>query len=152
MIGVSQTVEHEDLKASLRADGVRSDSSSVSQHLAYYSIWWVESGNSSHYLDSSHIRTNLVGLLPTSRGTITLSSADPAAAPLIDPNYYSTEADRYRIREGVGTLAKFFGETATDQKMVVSETLSEGCTALTSRSSDADIDKLMVERAVYVQS
>ncbi len=35
----------------------------------------------------------------TSRGTLRLASADPAAAPLIDPNYLATEADRIGLRE-----------------------------------------------------
>ena len=37
---------------------------------------------------------------PTSRGTLRLQSADPAAAPLIDPNYLATEADRQSMRAG----------------------------------------------------
>ena len=35
----------------------------------------------------------------TSRGTLRLASANPAAAPLIDPNYLATEEDRVEMRE-----------------------------------------------------
>jgi choline dehydrogenase len=39
-------------------------------------------------------------LRPESRGEISLASADPFAAPLIDPNYLATEEDRRALREG----------------------------------------------------
>jgi choline dehydrogenase len=38
---------------------------------------------------------------PESRGTLRLASANPADAPLIDPNYLATERDRYEIRQGL---------------------------------------------------
>lgn len=38
---------------------------------------------------------------PESRGTVRLASADPADAPLIDPNYLATDRDRQEIREGL---------------------------------------------------
>jgi len=41
---------------------------------------------------------------PASRGRLTLASADPAAAPLIDPNYLAEEADRVAMREGLKML------------------------------------------------
>lgn len=37
-------------------------------------------------MDGSHITTRVMGLLPWSRGTVTLSSNDPADNPIIDPN------------------------------------------------------------------
>ena len=40
-------------------------------------------------------------LHPESRGTITLSSADPAAPPIIQANYLATELDRTLIRQGL---------------------------------------------------
>jgi choline dehydrogenase len=39
-------------------------------------------------------------LRPESRGEVTLASADPFAAPQIDPNYLATEEDRRALREG----------------------------------------------------
>ncbi len=38
---------------------------------------------------------------PESRGSLRLASADPAAAPLIDPNYLATERDRLEMRQGL---------------------------------------------------
>ncbi|MEM1105941.1 MAG: choline dehydrogenase [Pseudomonadota bacterium] len=40
-------------------------------------------------------------LRPESRGAITLRSADPFDAPVIDPNYLAAEEDRRALREGV---------------------------------------------------
>ncbi len=37
---------------------------------------------------------NSCNMRPTSRGTVTLRSADPTAMPVIDPNYHDTEFDR----------------------------------------------------------
>jgi choline dehydrogenase-like flavoprotein len=41
----------------------------------------------------------------TSRGNITLESADPAVQPRIDFNYLSTQSDRERLREGIRVAA-----------------------------------------------
>lgn len=54
---------------------------------------------------------NFYQLRPESRGTITLASADPGAAPLMDPNYLSAEADIRCMRDGT-RLARQIGETA----------------------------------------
>ncbi|AXC48632.1 choline dehydrogenase [Paracoccus suum] len=40
-------------------------------------------------------------LRPESRGTITLASADPAEAPLIQPNYLATQTDRDTLVAGI---------------------------------------------------
>ena len=47
---------------------------------------------------------------PRSRGSIRLSSADPSAAPLIDPNYLAEEADRAAYLEALD-LAQQVGAT-----------------------------------------
>ncbi|MEO1224150.1 MAG: choline dehydrogenase [Pseudomonadota bacterium] len=44
---------------------------------------------------------NFYQLRPDSRGTVRVASADPDAAPLIDPNYLAAEADRACLRDGV---------------------------------------------------
>ena len=40
------------------------------------------------------VTLNSAYLRPRSRGTVRLASADPAAAPLIDPNYWEDPHDR----------------------------------------------------------
>lgn len=42
-----------------------------------------------------------VATVPDSRGSIRLASADPAAAPLIDPNYLGAETDVRRMLDGI---------------------------------------------------
>jgi choline dehydrogenase len=42
-----------------------------------------------------------VHLTPASRGTVTLRSADPEAAPRIDPNYLAADGDRRAMLDGI---------------------------------------------------
>jgi choline dehydrogenase-like flavoprotein len=48
------------------------------------------------------VTLNSAYLRPASRGTVRLAGADPAAAPLIDPNYWAEPEDRRRALEGLG--------------------------------------------------
>jgi choline dehydrogenase-like flavoprotein len=47
------------------------------------------------------VTVNSAYLRPASRGTVRLASADPAVAPLIDPNYWEAPEDRRRALEGL---------------------------------------------------
>lgn len=51
----------------------------------------------------------------TSTGTIRLASADPAAAPLIDPNYLATEVDVVDFRNTVKLTRKIAAQSAFDK-------------------------------------
>lgn len=52
--------------------------------------------------ESSTFGMFIVGLTkPNSRGSVRLQTKDPAAAPKIDPNFYSDISDLYRIMDGV---------------------------------------------------
>ncbi len=52
-------------------------------------------------LKNAGVTLNSAYLHPRSRGTVRLSSADPAAAPLIDPNYWEDPHDRQMSLEGL---------------------------------------------------
>jgi len=91
-------------------------------------------------MDGTHITTSVVGLLPTSRGTISLASTDPETAPLIDPNYYATEADRYVMCTGLRKMTQVVLETPQGQELIQSETVPEGFEKLNSKSTDEAID------------
>ena len=52
-------------------------------------------------LNNAGVTLNSAYLHPRSRGTVRLASADPAAAPLIDPNYWSDPHDRAMSLEGL---------------------------------------------------
>jgi choline dehydrogenase len=51
-------------------------------------------------------------LRPTSRGTVSISSPDPAAAPVIDPNYLDTEEDRHMAREAIKLTRRLMQQPA----------------------------------------
>ncbi|KAF2177453.1 GMC oxidoreductase [Zopfia rhizophila CBS 207.26] len=77
-------------------------------------------------LDGTVIMTFYMGCLPTSRGSITLSSTDPSDPPVINPNYYATETDRYVMCQGWRTISKLMLETPEGQDMVSGEVKPEG--------------------------
>jgi choline dehydrogenase-like flavoprotein len=52
-------------------------------------------------LKNPGVTLNSALLRPRSRGTLRLASADPAAAPLIDPNYWADSYDRTMALEGL---------------------------------------------------
>ncbi|KAL9583416.1 MAG: hypothetical protein Q9212_002723 [Teloschistes hypoglaucus] len=90
-------------------------------------------------VDGSHIASGVLLYQPTSRGRITLASADSSDEPTVDPNYYSTTADKKRFRDGVRRMAEFM-QTPAAREMIVGETPPEGIPVLSSDSSDEDID------------
>jgi choline dehydrogenase len=53
-------------------------------------------------------------LRPQSRGTISIKSADPLVAPVIQPNYLEAEEDRRAMREGTKIARDLFAQTAFD--------------------------------------
>lgn len=58
--------------------------------------------------------SNVFVMRPESRGEIRLASADPRAAPLIDPRYLSAESDLVRTRAAVCILRDIFAQRALD--------------------------------------
>ncbi len=56
-------------------------------------------------VNGSYITTETIILTPTSRGYVTIASSNPEDPPIIDCNFNATEADRYILREGSGTLS-----------------------------------------------
>jgi choline dehydrogenase-like flavoprotein len=91
-------------------------------------------------LDGSAIMSFHIGFLPTSRGLITLKSADPADAPVIDPNFLATEADRFVMREGWRLLSRLMLETPEGKHLVAEEVVPEGHRSLESDAPDDLID------------
>ena len=53
-------------------------------------------------------------LRPESRGYISIKSADPLSAPIIQPNYLEAEEDRRALREGVRQAREVFAQKAFD--------------------------------------
>ncbi|WHO23441.1 GMC family oxidoreductase N-terminal domain-containing protein [Agrobacterium tumefaciens] len=63
-------------------------------------------------LKNAGVTLNSAYLHPRSCGTVRLSSPDPAAAPLIDPNYWSDPHDRKMSLEGLKIAREIFQQAA----------------------------------------
>ena len=92
-------------------------------------------------IDGTAIMSYYMACLPSSRGSITLASPDPAAHPVIDPNYSATEADRFVMREGWRVLSKLMLETPEGKELVIDEITPEGHHCLSSTAPDEEIDR-----------
>ncbi|OQP86751.1 alanine-phosphoribitol ligase [Rhizobium rhizosphaerae] len=73
-------------------------------------------------LKNAGVTLNSAYLHPRSRGTVRLSSADPAAAPLIDPNYWADPHDRTMSLEGL-KIAREIMQQAALKPFVLAERL-----------------------------
>ncbi|OOF97503.1 GMC oxidoreductase [Aspergillus carbonarius ITEM 5010] len=91
-------------------------------------------------MDGNHISSPVVLLLPTSRGRVTLASADPTVDPVLDPRYLDTETDRAAIRAGMRMALRVM-ETEAAQEVIDGETPPPGHEPITSACSDADLDR-----------
>lgn len=85
-------------------------------------------------------------LLPTSRGSIRLKDANPESFPLIDPNHFAAEADRYVLREGLRKVHRLLRETAAGQEFIESEAVEDGCRQVSSESTDEELNDLIRRR------
>ncbi|WP_370249090.1 GMC family oxidoreductase [Nocardioides sp.] len=79
--------------------------------------WAYPAGNQDepvmHEVDKVPSLTVLTTLIyPKSRGTLRLASADPTAAPLIDPQYLADSADLDLLVEGTGLVRDIFASSA----------------------------------------
>ena len=91
-------------------------------------------------LDGTHIASAVLSMAPTSRGSIKLASPDPKDPPLIDPNYYATEADRVALRTSIRQVLRLFLGTAVGRDIVEAEVPPNGLPALGLECEDAEID------------
>ena len=89
--------------------------------------------------DGTLITTIALNHLPTTRGTITLASTDPAVSPIIDHNHLDTEADRYRHRLLIRTIQKLM-DTPSGKEMVIEEVVPEGLKPVSAGSTNEEVD------------
>ena len=73
-------------------------------------------------LTNAGVTLNTAYLRPKSRGTVRLVSADPAAAPLLDPNYWSDPHDRRMAIKGLRLAREILSQPAM-KRYVQSEVL-----------------------------
>ncbi|KAI0474888.1 GMC oxidoreductase-domain-containing protein [Xylariaceae sp. FL0804] len=75
--------------------------------------------------DSNHLTSMTVGFLPTSRGRVTLRSAQPSENPKIEFNYLCTAVDRYVFRAGLRQLTKFMLGSSFGREYIAGESAPE---------------------------
>lgn len=92
-------------------------------------------------MNGNSIMTYYMGCLPTSRGSITLSSNDPSAPPVIDPNYYATETDKHVMREGFRMHSRLMLDTPEGKELVAEEYTPPGLASAGLDASDEQIDE-----------
>jgi choline dehydrogenase-like flavoprotein len=84
-------------------------------------------------LRNAGVTLNTAYLRPASRGTVRLASADPAAPPLVDPNYWSQPPDREMAIKGLRLAREIMRQPAL-RRFVQNEVLPGSA-----RQSDADL-------------
>lgn len=82
-------------------------------------------------------------LHPTSTGTVSLRSSDPAAAPRIDPNFFATPEDQRAMKEGVRLMEALVEQPSV--KRWITEELGDP-----SGSTDASLLAYIRRKAVSV--
>ncbi|KAF2011071.1 GMC oxidoreductase [Aaosphaeria arxii CBS 175.79] len=89
----------------------------------------------------THVSFVALHLLPVSRGTIALKSANPKDEPIIDPKFMSTNTDRYIIRRAIRDVLRLVEtEPLASELDGEAPPLDHGHPALTSKSTDGEID------------
>ena len=92
-------------------------------------------------IDGSHITTLCVCLTTTSRGSVTIRSANAEEPPVIDVNSNATKSDRYILREALRKVSRILLETETGKSFISHEVTPEGHAPITKDTSDEEIDK-----------
>ncbi|KAF2737218.1 mitochondrial putative choline dehydrogenase [Polyplosphaeria fusca] len=93
-------------------------------------------------LGGKHMAFTSLHLLPIARGTVTLCSANPNDEPVIDPKFLSTATDRFILRTAIRHTL-LFTETSPLADEIEGETPPVGWRALTSKSTDEEIEDRM---------
>jgi choline dehydrogenase-like flavoprotein len=91
-------------------------------------------------MDGSHVRTRVIGFLPTSRGSVTLRSGKVEDDPVIDPGYYQTEVDKYVMRTGIKALSKMLTRNF-GREFIEGETTPEGLKPVGADTTDEELDR-----------
>jgi len=104
-------------------------------------IWWpLLSGKQQHLFS-----VGVVGLHPLSRGSVTLRSADPTAAPRIVINALTERADIETLRRGIREARRIY--RTPPQKELTGEEITPGKDI----TSDADLDSFILRTAQLTQ-
>ncbi|KAK8024514.1 hypothetical protein PG993_012580 [Apiospora rasikravindrae] len=130
------------------AEGANEDTAAVMENFILYMP--LPSMDPVIPMDGTHITTVMVSLHPTSRGRVTISSADAQAPPVIDPNYLSTESDRHVWRASLRRMAALVAGDGTTlgREIVESETPPSAFTPMSVDADDAYLDARVAAGAI----
>ena len=93
----------------------------------------IDHGRKAPYLEAFQVHVG--PMRPTSRGWLKLKSKSPKDHPIIQPNYLSTEIDRWEMRESVKLSRELFAQKAFDEFRDIE--LEPGIEANTDEAIDA---------------
>jgi choline dehydrogenase len=97
-------------------------------------------------MDGSAITTISLNHLPTSRGRITLESADPKDSPVIDHQHLSTKKDKLVIRTAARKALDLMN-TSSGKEIVTGELVAPDRTPLVLGATDEEIDIRIKEQS-----
>ena len=90
--------------------------------------------------DGLHIASSLILMLPTSRGRVSLASASINDPPCIDPQYYTTAADRHTLIQGVQRFTSTMLGSSKGRAIFEKEVPPPGMPPLQPTSNAEEID------------
>lgn len=96
--------------------------------------------------ESAYISIVALHMQPLSRGTVTLRSADPKDLPICNPNFFSTNTDRFIMRAAIRDNLRL-AATVPLAEEIGDEIAPVGFGTLTESSSDEDMDARVREFA-----
>ena len=140
MIGVEWLLFRKGLGATnhFEAGGfIRSRAGVRHPDLQYHFLPIAISYDGKEMVDQHGFQAHMGPMRPTSRGSITLASADPRAPPRILFNYLATEGDRREMRDGMRLTREIFAQKAFD--LFRGAELSPGPDVTTDAAIDAHI-------------
>lgn len=147
---VSTTVPEDGLRAALARDGetdpdhplLRSSHAVMGNIVLYFSTPPLVP-------DGTHISTALMGVKPTSRGTVSIASGNIADPPVLDPNYYSTEVDKYVWRTSLRRITQLMtGDTPLGREVAGETPLAGEPLSANATATDEYLDGRMKNQAM----
>ncbi|PIG79514.1 glucose dehydrogenase [Aspergillus arachidicola] len=143
---INQDVPADILGAAVRNDNVRfgfpTDESFLKpgRPLVETLVAYAPAGVPGVPMDGSFIMTSVMLLASTSRGTVSIRSPLPTDPPLVDSNYFDTEADRVTLIHGSRRTMQALLDTSALADYIETEVPPPGMPALSSRSSDDEFE------------
>jgi choline dehydrogenase len=120
---------------------VRSDPALADPDLKFHFLMALYRNNGRELIPEHGFGVHINAVKPRSTGRLRLASADPAAAPLIDPGYLADPRDLDAMRAGIRIAREVFRQRAFDPYR--GEELDPGVQA----RSDADLDAYVREKS-----